>query len=90
VKHPTGRNPSGPSDRYPYRWTSCLTDPLLTLLDEEAIRDLRTLYSRHLGGNDVDAPALVFKRARRAQALEALEATMISSGWETPQTMRPS
>jgi hypothetical protein len=31
-----------------------MTDPLQALLDKEAIRDLRTLYSHLLDGNDID------------------------------------
>ncbi|AXB78282.1 nuclear transport factor 2 family protein [Novosphingobium sp. P6W] len=37
-----------------------MTDPLQALLDKEAIRDLRTLYSHYLDGNDVDALDQVF------------------------------
>lgn len=37
-----------------------MTDPLQALLDKEAIRDLRTLYSHYLDGNDIDALDQVF------------------------------
>jgi ketosteroid isomerase-like protein len=37
-----------------------MTDLLQALLDKEAIRDLRTLYSHHLDGNDIDALDQVF------------------------------
>lgn len=37
-----------------------MTDPLQALLDKEAIRDLRTLYSHHLDGNTIGALDQVF------------------------------
>lgn len=37
-----------------------MTDPLQALLDKEAIRDLRILYSHHLDGNDIAALDQVF------------------------------
>jgi len=37
-----------------------MTDQLQALLDKEAIRDLRTLYSHYLDGNDIDALDQVF------------------------------